>query len=262
MVHANCLKEDRQFGFFIISDVIEFGLTDDTAGEYLASVMASVLEGCQAEEEGIRQTSVYCVGIAAELFPAAFLPYAAQSLTALSGAISMGDGDEERGMSTDNAVSSVGILLEQMEALLDGTADALTASFPFVWGEWLAYLPLRDDVEEGTRVLRQLTKLLRNKHATLFCSLERVEQAVLVLVEVLGTDLVGAEATREVVHTLQLMRVGEGLLGKGGMEQLCGKLQPEVAAKLRGFLSMDFSSPLESSSPQAPAPIHDVLMRF
>lgn len=262
MVHVNCLKEDRQFGYFIISDVIEFGLTNETAAEYFATIMPHVLEGCQSEEEGIRQTSVYCVGIAAELYPTMFVPYAATSLTALSGAISMGDGDEARGMSTDNAVSSVGILLEQMQVALGDTAGALTASFPFVWGEWLAYLPLRDDVEEGARVLRQLAKLLRNKHAALFCSMERVEQAVLVLVEVLGTDLVGPEMTREVVHTLQLMRVGDSLLGKGGMEQFCAKLDPERSAKLKQYLSMDFSSPLESSSPQAPAPIHDVLMRF
>jgi len=262
MVHVNCLKEDRQFGFFIISDVIEFGLTNESAGEYFAAVMPSVLEGCGAEEEGIRQTSVYCVGIAVELYPAAFHQYAAQSLTALSGAIAKGDGEEDRGMSTDNAVSAVGILLEKMEELLGGTSDALTESFPFVWGEWLAYLPLRDDVEEGTRVLKQLTKLLRNRHSTLFCSLERVEQAVIVLTGVLGTELVGADMTREVVHTLQLMRVGESLLGKGGMDELCSKLEPELGSKLRQYLSMDFSSPLESSSPQAPAPIHDVLMRF
>lgn len=262
MVHVNCLKEDRQFGFFIISDVIEFGLTNETAEEYFTAIMPNVLEGCGADEENIRQTSVYIVGIAAELYPALFLPYAAQGLTALSGAIAMGDGDEARGMSTDNAVSSVGILLEQMEELVGGATDTLTSSFPYVWGEWLAYLPLRDDVEEGTRVLKQLTKLLRNRHATLFSSLERVEQAVVVLTGVLGTDLVGPEITREVVHTLQLMRVGDSLLGKGGMEQLCTKLDPVLSGKLREYLSMDFSSPLESSSPQAPAPIHDVLMRF
>mgnify|MGYP003385503006 CR=1 FL=1 len=263
MVHVNCLKEDRQFGYFIISDVIEFGLTTETAGDYFATIMANVMEGCQSEEEGIRQTSVYCIGIAAELYPSIFLPFAASSLTALSGAIAMGDGEEARGMSTDNAVSSVGILLEQMQLVIGDTSNALTASFPFVWSEWLAYLPLRDDVEEGARVLRQLAKLLRNKHAVLFSSLESVEQAVLVLVEVLGTDLVGPEVTREVVHTLQLMRVGDSsLLGKGGMEQLCAKLDPERGEKLKQYLSMDFSSPLESSSPQAPAPIHDVLMRF
>ena len=262
MVHVNCIKEDRQFGFFIISDVIEFGLTNDTVDEYFAAVIPNVLEGCRANEEGIRQTSVYCIGIAAELYPAHLLPYASSCLTALSGAISLGDGEESRGMSTDNAVSSVGILLENMEPLLNNSADVLLSSFPYVWGEWLAYLPLKDDVEEGTRVLRQLTKLLRNKHETLFSSLEHVEQAVVVLVEVLGTNLVGSEMTREVVHTLQLMRVGDGLLGKGRMDNLCAKLDVESGNKLKEYLSMDFSSPLESSSPQAPAPIHDVLMRF
>lgn len=262
MVHQNCLKEDRQFGYFIISDVIEFGLTDESAAEYLSAVMGNILEGCQAGEPGIRQTCVYSVGIAVELYPRQFLPYAANSLSALSNAISLGDGDETRGMSTDNAVSAVGILLEKVEVAMEGTSNALSESFPFVWGEWLSYLPLRDDVEEGAKVLRQLTRLLSSKHGTLFCTYERVEQAVLVLIEVLGSDLIGGDITREIVHTLQLMRVCDGLLGKGGMDELCSKLDQEKSSKLRQYLSMDFSSPLESSSPQAPAPIHDVLMRF
>lgn len=77
----------------------------------------------------------------------------------------------------------------------------------------------------------------------------------------LGTKLAGPEITRKVVHSLQLMRVGGGLLGDHGMERLAEGLSHENADKLRKYLSMDFSSPLLSSSPHAPAPIHDVLMR-
>ena len=36
MGHIHCLKEDRQFSFFVISDVIEFGLTSATSVSYLA----------------------------------------------------------------------------------------------------------------------------------------------------------------------------------------------------------------------------------
>ena len=57
------------------------------------------------------------------------------------------------------------------------------------------------------------------------------------------------------------MRVGGGLMGDHGMDRLAEGLGAESAEKLRKFISMDFSSPLLSSSPQAPAPIHDVLMR-
>jgi hypothetical protein len=77
----------------------------------------------------------------------------------------------------------------------------------------------------------------------------------------LGTELAGPEITRKVVHTLQLMRVGGGLLGDHGMDRLAEGLSAEMAEKLRKYLTMDFSSPLLSSSPHAPAPIHDVLMR-
>jgi hypothetical protein len=36
MSHHHCLKEDRQFSFFVISDVIEFGLTPTTVASYFA----------------------------------------------------------------------------------------------------------------------------------------------------------------------------------------------------------------------------------
>ena len=36
MGHVHCLKEDRQFSFFVVSDVIEFGLTPTTSASYLS----------------------------------------------------------------------------------------------------------------------------------------------------------------------------------------------------------------------------------
>ena len=36
MSHHHCLKEDRQFAFFVVSDVIEFGLTTTTAPTYFS----------------------------------------------------------------------------------------------------------------------------------------------------------------------------------------------------------------------------------
>ena len=72
--------------------------------------------------------------------------------------------------------------------------------------------------------------------------------------------MIGPELTRKVVHALQLLRVG-GLMGDHGLERFADSLNTADAQKLRHYMSMDFSSPLLSSSPHAPAPIHDVLMR-
>jgi hypothetical protein len=79
----------------------------------------------------------------------------------------------------------------------------------------------------------------------------------------LDTNLVGEATTKDIVLTLQLMRVnGAVLFGAGGMEQAVSKIiGAEGQEKLIRFLNMDFSSPGMSTSPHAPVPIHDVLMR-
>jgi hypothetical protein len=46
MGHPHCLKEDRQFSFFIVSDVIEFGLTVETANAYFGRVLPTICEAC------------------------------------------------------------------------------------------------------------------------------------------------------------------------------------------------------------------------
>lgn len=263
MAHLHCLKEDRQFAYFVISDVIEFGLTDEMAVGYYKSVIPLLLEGCVAPEPNIRQTCAYSIGIGAETHPQIFRPYALDSLNTLAACIAMGESDDEsRGTSTDNAVSAVGIILERMESLPpNNEGDRLTDPFPYIWGQWIGYLPIRDDVEEGGKVLYQLCRLFNNKNQNLFIDRERVKAGVAVLLEVLGTNLVGEELTREIVQTLQLLRVYGGFLGVNGLEELVHEMSPEHQQKFQHFMSLDMSSPNFSSSPQAPAPIHDVLMR-
>jgi hypothetical protein len=89
------------------------------------------------------------MGIAAEKYPASFRSYALLALNALSVSVRIGENpDESRGSSTDNAVSAVGIILENME-LQSGFAqpqDQLLQSMPFIWAQWLRYLPLRHDI--------------------------------------------------------------------------------------------------------------------
>jgi hypothetical protein len=144
MAHQNCLKEDRQFAFFVMSDVVEFGLSPSRAKEYFDIVIPYFIEDCKSEEPSIRQTCSYSLGIAAEMHPDAFKSFAPAALAALAAAIALGESpDDARGQSTDNAVSAVGIILEKMDKI--GPASCIE-TFPYVWGQWIAYLPIRDDV--------------------------------------------------------------------------------------------------------------------
>jgi hypothetical protein len=56
-----------------------------------------------------------------------------------------GDEDGElTGPCTDNAVSSVGIILERMEGL-KGQAVYVDINYAFIWNQWISYLPLKHD---------------------------------------------------------------------------------------------------------------------
>jgi hypothetical protein len=141
MSNPYCIKEDRQVAFFVICDVIEFGFDTksrfpNSAGgiatglasmqqqsesiiPYLSQVIPILSEACVTPtiSPGARQSCVYGIGVAAEKYPREFAPYAAAALQALASCVHLGEipGKEERGSCTDNAVSSVGIILEQME---------------------------------------------------------------------------------------------------------------------------------------------------
>ncbi|CAM9448499.1 unnamed protein product, partial [Ectocarpus fasciculatus] len=163
MTAAHCLKEDRRFAFFVISDVIEFGLAGDkNVADFFASVIPAVCEGCgKSSEPGIRQTCSYVLGVAVDSHPKQFAPYAMPALMALAASVTMGEDPPEtlRGPATDNAVAAIGVILERMECI------GVALSYSQMWGQWLAYLPLRDDTEEGCKVTRQLCRLLTQRQS-------------------------------------------------------------------------------------------------
>ena len=209
MVHVQCIKEDRQFACFVISDVIEFGfhMADDKqiVEQYFASVipaLVSINQGTiyihvvimlymislilhhitttiyylvsihsfrhhslfssffflhsslfiDAPELECRQISAYALGIAAQNFFSIFMPYVMQSLNSLASSSSKG-----RDQSTDNCISAIGIILEQVEMHKEHFP---AFDFNSTWNQWLSYLPLKNDVEEGEKVILQLQRIL------------------------------------------------------------------------------------------------------
>ena len=156
MTHEYCLREDRQFGYFIISDLIEYvcAYTQESAPKETASYLNTLVErlyaGSVAPEAGVRQTCVYAMGVAAEKIPLAILPHAGKCLSYLSQCVSMGDGEGgPRGTAADNAVSAVGFVLEALSshpiAASQLHGDAFMQSLEALWSHWLNYLPLVDD---------------------------------------------------------------------------------------------------------------------
>lgn len=142
MSNAHCLNEDRRFAFYIMSDVLEFGLSREVASTYFTQVIPILCDACvNIPEAALRQACSYSLGVAAEKHPEEFQGYAMQALHALGGCVAMGEEpDEPKGQCTDNAVAAVGIILEKMED------KGVAVPYSSLWGQWLDYLPLQFDM--------------------------------------------------------------------------------------------------------------------
>lgn len=105
-------------------------------------------------DAGPRQVCAFALGRASELHPQGFAPYALSVLQALGGCVAAGEGPgESRGECTDNAVASVGLILER---IVDGNVPNGISSginFEFMWGQWLDYLPLKHDLVSTVRYI-------------------------------------------------------------------------------------------------------------
>ncbi len=260
MSHPYCLKEDRNIAFFVISDVIEFGLTPATAGAYLAGVMPTLCEACATvPDAGTRQPCAYAFGRASALYPQAFVPHALGALHALGACIALGEEpDEPRGSCTDNAVASVGVILENLEQ----HGGMLTLNFESMWGQWLAYLPLRHDEEEGGKVIIQLSRLVAQRHDTLLARGTRLSQAVSALLQGAQADP-ASPVNREIAQALHALRESAGANADDLFRSVSTDVGPELSARLSTFLGAPVGGAMGggASSPLATAPIQDVLLR-
>jgi hypothetical protein len=206
MLHPNCLREDRQFAVFLICDMLEYGIDDPVkAAEYMVLVVPPLADCCRGKHDAaLRQTCCYALGITAERFPQPFEPYYQPSLQALAACVSNGeDEDEARGCCTDNAAASIGIMLERLEQL---GAPALKTQLGAMWSQWLEYMPLQHDLEEGRKTIRLLIRCLLSCYPCFSAEASRLNRAVELLVEVLDSSLANTELNSELRRALDSMQ--------------------------------------------------------
>ena len=309
-----CLKEDQQFAFYVISDVIEFGLghiPEETVRQYFSSVMDVLINACGGSlSEGqdsqeinllLKKMCAYSIGKAAELHPASFEPYVNAALKSLWICVTVGDqdGPGSRGDSTDNAVSAVGSILEAAETHRSQYSNEASSSFHYIWGEWLSYLPIKDDLEEGEKTISQLIRLVGRNHPAVVGKRDRLIMTVSVLLMVTDADeyLPGGKQSHVSIGCKDCLKQllcsmsadlfssspevdrGRNALNSNSspmtVKSLSQWLSPDLCAKLNILLqelqsesAKSFRSPdsflnggIFDGSPLATAPILDVLMR-
>ena len=212
MAHPNCLKEDRQFAFFVVCDVVEFGLLDpEEAKQFFQGVVPFILECCQGKyDASCRQSCCYALGIAAERFPREMQPFFSPCLQALVACVGNGeDDDEQRGSCTDNAVAAIGVIIEAIECMGDAS---LLPQVPTMWTQWLAYLPMRHDLEEGRKVLLQIIRCLSRPNIVFSSALTLVDRAITVLIEAMDSSLVTAELNSSLKEYMRTNSLAAGRL--------------------------------------------------
>ena len=167
--HKNCLKEDRQFAFSLITDAIEFGLNrsnQDCAASLFSTILPSIIECCnECEDAELSRAAAYAMGIAFYWHPHASVSYTGSALHALGACVTRHTRTLQRlkasaaasspdessyedmelmtqadvGACLDNAVATVGIIMEQSLML------KLELNYTLLLEHWLSHLPLRYD---------------------------------------------------------------------------------------------------------------------
>lgn len=189
LVHPHCLKEDRVIACSLLADVFVYGFTDgQDVGGFFAPIMSPLIDCCaNGQTAALRRCAAFAIGTAADRFSASFTSFIPAALAALAKCISQGHDGAPRGSATDNAVMAVGTILQAISGLGNDYAIYLIAAgfdVRTLWGQWLAYLPMTHDVDEGRRVARQLCRLLSQQDSYLFTSADRIHKAVAVLIQV------------------------------------------------------------------------------
>ena len=257
MTANHCLKEDRQFAFFVISDVIEFGINgDQRAADYFSSVIPLLCETVgKVVEPGLRQTCAYVLGVAAEHFPGQFTPYAVTALMSLAASVSRGEvpPEEMRGLATDNAVASIGVILEKMESV------GLALDYSSMWSQWVNYLPLQHDTEEGNKVLKQLCRLVIAKYGHFVNSAAAMGICIRALLVAIVKNFCDSGGRKEIISCLRHIRLHFSPAHAALIDSVLSQhFSAEEISKIQYILSTADQMP--SSSPLGSAPIHDVLM--
>ena len=102
---------------------------------------------------------------------------------------------DEHQSATDNAAASLGKMAQfQPQPAKGGAEDVFD-----IFASWLAYLPLRGDVQESVVVNRQLAQLVESNHAPLLGpSNANLPRIMSIFAEVLETQLVDEETVARI----------------------------------------------------------------
>lgn len=152
------------------------------------------LNYADSKQPDVRQAAVYGLGLAGSKYPqATFAPYLPQTLQKLHAIVTSPNAftDEDFCVANDNAVASVGRLIEAL-----GTA---LPSFDEVLRVFMASLPLQNDEEESAATIRMLCSLVKRfPEKVLGATLEKAPAVVKIFAVAAQDGLINKEDVPEI----------------------------------------------------------------
>lgn len=239
----------KRLAMAMLDDMVEaLAKHPGSAERYVATFMPHMLTGCMSVDMELRQAALFGIGLCAQHGGAGFAPYRTEALQTLLHVMGQPDArtkDKESG--TDNAAASLGKIAQFQpnpaahEPMGVGTAEE-------IFGSWLAYLPLRGDLQESVLVNQQLSLLVEANHVALLgpnnANLPRIMS---IFAEILETELVEEETEKRIQGILRSAQVAAPVQ----LEGACRGIPAEGVAKLQRAIAGASVPPDSAGAAQA-----------
>ena len=222
--------KERRIAICIIDDIIEHASEGGATVKYLQPFMPILLKNLTGPDEDLRQCAGYGLGVCCEKLGAAFQPYCAETLQALSQCLQDPQArSKDWAAATDNVVSSLGKLMEFQAASLDATTG------PQVGAGWLSFLPLTHDKDEGKHVHEQLCRFVEARDVrVLGAQGENLPRIVGVMAHVLGEGEALLPAGQKDRMLALAQQIGSSLPAEV-LQQQAAALPPEAQQIMASF---------------------------
>jgi len=203
LLHPDVSNGQRVAALCIFDDIVLYG--GKPGAVYVDKLFPIVLNDCKSENADIRQAALFGVGACAQVAGPAFAPHIPVGLAVLIAAVEEPAeiGEDQIGNPTDNAISSVGRIINCHGELLSQT-DNPTYHLSRLLPLWLSWLPIRNDGEEAQFVHALLCTFVESNNPCLLGpNNSNLSKIVSVFGDVMGTELVDADTSNRIIKICQ-----------------------------------------------------------
>jgi len=224
LLRLNEFAVETQITVCFFDDLVEFG--GPKAIPLYQPWVPTIVELMAHPHSDVRQSSVYGLGVLAEVNPELFSSVLGNVLNGLNQLITMeGSREDENVHVTENAISAMGKIIQFHSNSIDVSA---------VLPVWLSYLPVTED-DETSAIYKQLCHFMMHHSSVVVGeNLGRLQMVLVLFIEILGSPLIEEETNPLIAQILKQMN---SQFPAEKMQSIYQQLNPEQQEKLKTVLS-------------------------